>query len=252
MTNPRDPKPSEGGAAPVTHQRDVDANDGDDRLPWLKWIDRFNLLLVVVGGIATVCLMLNIVIDVIARNFFDRPLPGTLDLTQFVWMPSLVALGLGYALLRGEHVRVNLLTAPTGPLVQRIIEVVGMVFTLGTTAAFIWFGTDRAAAAMELDERAVGTRWLQIWPYRWVIVVGLIGLLLQAFAQLLRAVTVREFRPVDDDEIAALEAEETVFEELQLEPPTVEREPGAGATTATTATPTTTTTTATTARVENR
>jgi TRAP-type mannitol/chloroaromatic compound transport system permease small subunit len=247
MTDARDPKPPEGGAAPVTERPAVDVNDQTDRLPWLKWIDRFSILLAGVGGVVTLGLMLNIVIDVIARNLYNSPLPGTLDLTQFVWMPSLVALGLGYALLRGEHVRVNLLTAPTGPRVQRIIEVVSMVFTIGTVGLFIWFSADKAAAAMALDERAVGTRWLHIWPYRWVIAVGLICLLLQACAQLLRAVTVREFKPSDEDEaVVALEAEETVFEELHLEPATVEREPGAGATTATT------TTTATTARVETR
>jgi TRAP-type mannitol/chloroaromatic compound transport system permease small subunit len=188
-----------------------------DRFTWLKWIDRFNTLLAVIGGVATVGLMLNIVVDVIGRYFFNRPLPGTLDMTQFAWMPMLVSLGLGYALLRGEHIRVNLLTAPTGPRTQRIIEIVGMVFTLGTVAMLIWFGSEKAADAMGFGEKAVGTPWLAIWPFRWVITLGLVGLLLQAFAQLLRAIVVKEFRPVDEDEvIAALEMEETVFEELHI------------------------------------
>jgi TRAP-type mannitol/chloroaromatic compound transport system permease small subunit len=182
----------------------------NERLPWLKWIDRFSLLLAGLGGVATLALMINVVLDVVAR-FLDRPFPGTLDLTQYTWMPSIVALGLGYALLRGEHIRVNLLTAPTGPLVQRIIEIVGMVFTLGTVILFIWFSTEKAAEAMGFDETAVGTPWLQIWPYRWVLVVGMIGLLLQACAQLLRAATVKEFTSSGDDEAAALEAEVTVF-----------------------------------------
>lgn len=203
-------------------------DDGTDRLRWLQWIDRFNLALAVLGGLATVALMINVVIDVAGRYFFNRPFEGTLDLTQFVWMPSLVALGLGYALLRGEHIRVNLLTAPTGSRVQRIIEVVGMVFTIGTMVLFVWFGIEKAEEAMAFDEKAVGTQWLEIWPFRWVIVVGMSGLLLQACAQLLRAVTVKEFRPSDEDEAAVLEHEETVFEELQHEPDTVGREPGVG------------------------
>jgi TRAP-type C4-dicarboxylate transport system permease small subunit len=196
-------------------------DDTADRVPWLKWIDRFSILLAVLGGVATVGLMLNVVADVIGRYFFNHPFPGTLDLTQFAWMPTLVSLGLGYALLRGEHIRVNLLTGPTGPRTQRIIEIVGMVFTLGTTALFIWFGTEKAEDAMAFGEKAVGTPWLQIWPYRWVIVVGMVGLFLQAFAALLRAITVAEFKPTDEDEtVAAIEAEETVFEELELEPAT--------------------------------
>lgn len=201
-------------------------DDATDRVSWLKWIDRFSTLLAILGGIATVGLMVNVVLDVIGRFFYNRPLPGTLDLTQFAWMPTLVALGLGYALLRGEHIRVNLLTAPTGERTQRIIEIVGMVFTLGTTAMFIYFGTQKASEAMGFGEKAVGTPWLEIWPYRFVIVVGMVGLLLQAFAQLLRAITVKEFKPTDDDEaIAAIEAEETVFEELELAPADARPEP---------------------------
>lgn len=182
--------------------------------PWLKWIDRFSILLAIIGGVATVGLMVTVVIDVSGRNLFDQPLQGTLELTQFAWMPTLVSLGLGYALLRGEHVRVNLLTAPTGQLVQRIIEIVGMTFTLGVTVLFLWFGIEKAMDAMGYGEKATLTPWLLIWPYRWVLVLGLIGLLLQAVAQLLRAITVSEFTASDQDEIAAaLEAEETVFDE---------------------------------------
>ena len=45
----------------------------------------------------------------------------------------------------------------------------------------------------------------------------MLGLLLQAFASSLRAITVEEFRPSDADEaVAALEVEETVFDELQI------------------------------------
>src|SRR5215211_2655661 len=106
MTDPRDQTPSEGGTAPVRERLAVDVDDGSEPLPWLKWIDRFSAFLAAVGGLCTAALMINIAVDVILRNTVNHPLEGTLDLTQFVWMPSLVALGLGYALVRGEHIRV--------------------------------------------------------------------------------------------------------------------------------------------------
>jgi TRAP-type mannitol/chloroaromatic compound transport system permease small subunit len=240
MTNTQDPQSFAGGAASVRERPAVDVGDGNERLPWLKWVDRFSILLAALGGLCTAALMINIVIDVVSRNLFDRPFEGALDLTQFVWMPCLVALGLGYALLRSEHIRVNLLTAPTAARVQRVIEVVGMIFTMGVVAMFIWFGVEKAAAAMELSEKAVGTRWLAIWPFRWVVALGLLGLLLQACAQLLRAVTDKNFKPADEDEAAVLEAEEPLVDDLELEPVTVGHGPAAGSVTATTV------------RVENR
>lgn len=180
----------------------------------LRWIDHFNIFLAIVGGLATVGLMINIVADVAGRFLFHHPFPGTLDLTQFGWMPVLVSLGLGYALLRGEQIRVNLLTAPTGPRTQRVIEILGMAFTLGTAAFFAWFSVGKAVTSTASSEASVGTAWLAIWPSRWVIVIGLLGLLLQALAQLFRAIIVEEFRPIDDEAAASLEAEQTIFEEL--------------------------------------
>ena len=155
-----------------------------DRFRWLMWVDRLSVGLAIVGGVATIAMMLNVVVDVIGRSVFSRPLAGTLELTQFAWMPILVSLGLGYALLQGEHIRVNLLTAPTKSRTQRVIEIVGMTFTLCIAALLAWYGGVKAAGAMSIGERAVGVSWLDIWPFRWVIVVGMVGLFLQASAQL--------------------------------------------------------------------
>lgn len=193
-------------------------DDAPERVAWLKWIDRFSILLAVVGGVVTILMMLNIVADVIGRYFYNRPLPGTLDLTQFAYMPALVALALGYATLQAEHIRVNLLTAATGERTQRIVEIFAMAFSFVTVILFIWFGIEKAEQAMGFGERAVGTPWLMIWPFRWVLVIGLIGLLLQTFAVLVRAITVKNFIPDDaDEDISALEEEGSVFDDLDLD-----------------------------------
>lgn len=192
------------------------------RVSWLKWIDRLSTTLAVFGGAATVIMMLNIVFDVAGRFLLNRPLQGTLDLTQYTWMPALVSFGLGYALLKGEHLRVSLITAPTGQLTQRIIEIVGMAFSLLVVALFIWYGIEKAHQTMTLGEHAVGTKWLAIWPSRWVLVIGLTGLLLQVVAQLLRALFAASFQSSDDDEArAALEMEQTVFDDLADDDPRV-------------------------------
>jgi TRAP-type mannitol/chloroaromatic compound transport system permease small subunit len=206
--DPADHRPAR--ADPVT----LDAAPRD-RLPGLRWIDRFSMALAVVGGIATVGLMVNVVADVAGRALANRPLPGTVDLTASVWMPTLVSLGLGYALLRAEHIRVNLLTAATGPRTQRLVEIVGMTITLAVASLFLFFGAESAADSMSLGESTVGTPWLLVGPFRLVTAIGLVGLALQSIAQLLRAATVAQFVPADDDEVAvALAPEEDVFDEV--------------------------------------
>ncbi|WP_167045058.1 TRAP transporter small permease [Salinibacterium sp. ZJ454] len=192
-----------------------------ERFAWMRWVDRFSIVLASVGAFAAALMTVDIVFDVIGRALFNQPLPGTLDLTQYAWMPTVVSLGLGYALLRGDHIRVNMLTGPTGPRTQRIIEIVSMLFLLTFVGLLMWSGIEKTVVATGLGERATGTAWLAIWPFRWVVAVGLLGLFLQAAAQLVRAVTVKVFIPLDDDDeseaAAALASEEAALNSFQFE-----------------------------------
>lgn len=183
---------------------------------WTRWVDRLSVGFAVVGGIATVVLMVNVVVDVVGRVVFNHPLRGTLELTQFVWMPALVSLGLGYALLAGEHIRVNLLTAPTGPGTRRVVEIVSMAFSFVVVGLLLWFGVDKVVSSMAINEQAMGLPWLPVWPSRWVVVIGLAGLLLQTLAMIWSAITVDEFDSADEnEELAAIEAEASVFDQLE-------------------------------------
>lgn len=174
-----------------------------ERLAWLKWIDRASTVAAALAGISTLGMMVHVIIDVIGRYAFKQPLAGTLDLVTFAWMPSLVSLGLGFALLRGEMVRVSLLTAPASPRTQRIIEILGMTLMLVTVGFLLSYGVEKAIYSTDLEESAVGTPWLPVWVFRWVVIVGLAVLLLQSAAQVLRAATIEVFVPDDADELEA-------------------------------------------------
>lgn len=208
--------------APVTAQRDSGTHSsaaGADAGPrWLKALKVADLLSIasaVVGGVVLLAMMCTVIADVTRRTLANNPVDGTLDLTQFAYMPTVISLGLGYALLRNEHIRVNLLTGPAGPRTQRVLEVVAMAFTLGTVAVLMQYGAQKAQMAQQFDESSVGVDWLSIWPYRWVVVVGMAVLAFQAIARLLRAVASPEFIPFDDADVAAsIEDEEPLLDDI--------------------------------------
>lgn len=202
---------SADGTAPLPSRRsearshEPDASRSAKEPRWLKVADLFSLSLALLGGVAAAVLAINVILDVVGRSFFAKPLPGTLDLTTYAWMPTLVSLGLGYALLRGEHIRVSLLTAAASPRVQRAIEIVGMAFITAVAVALAYYGAQKAINAGSYGESAVGTPWLTIWPFRWVVVVGLAGLALQGLAQFVRVVRMKDFNPdAFDQELEAL------------------------------------------------
>lgn len=178
---------------------ETDAAESGGRVAWLIWIDRFSTALALIAGVACVGLMIHVTLDVIGRAT-GNSIRGTIDIIQFGWMPLIISFGLAYALLVAMHIRVGLLTNASAPRAQRIVEVFAMTAIFATFGAFAWFSAERAVDGMALNEHASATDWLLVWPFRWVMVIGLATFALQALAELVRAITVPVFRASDDED----------------------------------------------------
>lgn len=185
----------------------------DTPSPWLRALDRASAVLAAIGGGAVVLLALTITADVAGRYLFGTPFGPALDLVSMVWMPTLVGLGLAYALRQDEHIRVSLLTASASPRVQCTLEVASMLVTVLVAIALAYFSAVRALRAMKIDEMAITTHWLALAPWMWVVAVGFVTLALQGVAQLVRAIITPDFHIVDETEAVILEAQQTVGSE---------------------------------------
>src|SRR5215207_5440776 len=67
---------------------------------------------------ACIVMVLQVTADVVARNVFNRPIGGTLEMVTYLWMPT-VSLAFGYAQLRDEHIRVTLLLENSSARVKK-------------------------------------------------------------------------------------------------------------------------------------
>ncbi len=123
-----------------------------------------------VAGAALVSLMLLTTADVAARYFFNSPIDGVFDLTQFA-VSIMVFLGLGYCGFLGGHVAIELLydklpRAARGGL-KRLIELVGCVL-FGLIA---W-----RTAVQSVDVRDMGeaSQLMEIpfFPLYWLVAFG--------------------------------------------------------------------------------
>lgn len=156
---------------------------------WLLYIDKISLWTAIAGGVGGILMVANIVANIAGRSMAGTPLPGTLDLSTYIWMPIITVLGMGYALQRGEHIRVSLLTAPASNVTRRIVEVVSMVLTTVILAALFYYTFLGAVSAASIGETATATPWLEVWPMRFVVAAGILVFTLQALAEFYRAIT---------------------------------------------------------------
>lgn len=169
---------------------------------WVRVIDTINRVLFSVAAAAIVLLMIQVILDVCGRYFFNRPIAGTLELVTYWWMPIIVFLSLGWAQRRGEHISVTLLTETLSDRLAKIVWTIGDVFGLAVIAMLIVFASEGAGRATAVHEAALGTATVLIWPMKIVAVIGLISYFLQVVVTLYH-----RFRPEPDEVDDDLEAE---------------------------------------------
>lgn len=153
---------------------------------WVRAIDRLNLVFFSVAAAVIVVLMLHMVVDVAGRFLFNKPIPGTLEIVTFWWMPIIVFLSLGWAQQRGEHITVTLLTERLSPAWRRFAESCGDVLSLVVVAILAWYTFEGALKGFEVGQSSIGSVSVPIWPVKFIAAIGLVGYFLQLIAAVYR------------------------------------------------------------------
>jgi TRAP-type mannitol/chloroaromatic compound transport system permease small subunit len=137
------------------------------------------LIIPLVGGLAY---------EVVARYVFNAPTSWAYD-TSYMLYGSLFMLGAGYALLRGAHIRTDMLYQNWSPRRQGAIDAVCYLFLFFPAMVFLlWMGGQEAWHAWIIGERSDASPWRPIlYPFKAVIPVTAILLLLQGVSEFLKS-----------------------------------------------------------------
>ncbi|GGL16138.1 TRAP transporter small permease subunit [Nocardia jinanensis] len=125
-----------------------------------------------VAGTIVLILTLQIVTDVVSRNVFNKPIPGTLELTQYLFMPLIVFLSLAYAESAGEHIRATILVARLTGRTAQVTELAGRLITLLVVLALTYYAVIGAIYATEIRLEALGAITLPVWPVKVLTAAG--------------------------------------------------------------------------------
>ncbi len=160
-----------------------------------------------------------IVFDVILRRWFVF---GSTRLQELEWHlhGALFLLTLGYAYLKGAHVRIEILHERWNSRTRALVEAAGLLFLLFPfLGALLWFGWDYVAMSVAIGERSPSPTGL---PARWIIksvmLAGIALLGLAGGARLIEAV-IHLFGPAplaERTDFARPETTETHFDEERI------------------------------------
>ena len=132
-----------------------------------KGIRRFNYIVCAIGMAMIIPLMLLTFADVMLRGFFNKPIPGTFELSQYI-LAIFILLGAAYTQQVKGHVGVDFLTSRVPPRARIACEIVTTLLSLFIIGIVVWMGWVEG-----IGERAVSDQ-LRIpqYPFRILVAVG--------------------------------------------------------------------------------
>ena len=130
------------------------------------------LKLGVLGGFGTLLIMLIVCVDVAGRSMLNAPLHSGVELSELL-LVSLVFLGLAAAQQQRQNFAVEVLARHLPPVLQRGLELAGLLACLGIVAVIAWPSTKQAVASFERGETGFGIVPFPVWPARAVLALGL-------------------------------------------------------------------------------
>jgi TRAP-type C4-dicarboxylate transport system permease small subunit len=148
----------------------------------------FEILIEVPTVIVTFVIMLHITANALLRSFADGPIPETLEIVQFWYLPIVAFLGFIVAQYRGQHITTDLvfqkLPKAVRPYVLSFVMAICSVLSLG----FTWFSFPEAQRARDIHKTA-GVSDVVSWPTYFLPVVAFAALTVLFAIAAVRAVT---------------------------------------------------------------
>jgi TRAP-type C4-dicarboxylate transport system permease small subunit len=130
-------------------------------------IRRINYIVCAIGMAMIIPLMLLTFADVMLRGLFNKPIPGTFDLSQYL-LAIFILLGAAYTQQVKGHVRVDFVTSRLSPRLQVGCEIITTILSLFIIAIVVWQGW-----VAGITEKTVSDQ-LRIpqYPFKLLVAVG--------------------------------------------------------------------------------
>ena len=141
---------------------------------------------VCVGGMFfAIPLMLITAFDVLGRAFFNKPIPGTLELSEYM-LAIIILLGAAYTQQVQGHVGVDFLTSKFSSRGQNICKIITDVASLAIIMIMTVYGYIGGFHETTVSDQLR----VPAWPFKLLVAVGGFLLCLEIFVDFLRSVAV--------------------------------------------------------------
>lgn len=139
------------------------------------------------SGLAAFSLMFLAVWSVLGRRFFDAPLPGYVDIIEFI-MPLIAIMGVSYVQREGGHIRMDIIIGAMRGRVLWLVEMIMVILIFLLIAGLVWgswahFDRSFDCARPLCSRDSTIDLSLPIWPSKIVVPIAFVVLSLRLALQ---------------------------------------------------------------------
>ena len=138
-----------------------------------------------IGSIALVMMMFLTALDVSMRYFFDKPITGSFDLTEYM-MVIVISMGLAYCAVEKEHVKVDLVISRFGPRTKAIINTLTGFLSFVLFSLIAW-QCIKYIKILYLSKVAYPVLLIPVYPSGVIVACGMVILCLVLLADFLES-----------------------------------------------------------------
>lgn len=142
-----------------------------DRLTQLQ--DGFLAALAVLGAIATVMLMLHVGTDIVMRNIWNAPIPGTWEIVTHYYMVALAFIPLAWVEKTGGMVQVEVINGALSPRMRWLSDLLVAVIAVAIYGTLAWVTWQAAVSRTNVGAFVLANQTRIItWPAYWLPPLG--------------------------------------------------------------------------------
>ena len=131
-------------------------------------------------------LIVVVLYEVLMRRVFNAPTAWAFEVTVWLYGAHFM-LGMGYTMLYDRHVRIDIIVLQMPERVQLWLRVLTMIFIFLPFVGFLTVAAIKFAwEAWEIGEHSWSAWKPPLYPYKTIMPLGLILLLVQGFASFMR------------------------------------------------------------------
>jgi len=152
-----------------------------------KTIGRISRIFGVVAVGTLIAMMMLTVADIVLRYVFNRPIPASLEFTEYL-MLGVVFLALAWCALKGMHVKVDILVSRFSPRVHAVFSGINSLVVLAVCVLLVSQNYSESIVARQYHSASdvTGIPW---YPFYLVVAFGFVLLFLTMLISLAKDVT---------------------------------------------------------------